>query len=340
MVIDLPAHSKPSRSFNAIIAWCLQRPSTFTFMLIVIVCVTVGAINPAFLQLSNLFDIARASVVVGLFALGVLIVLASGGLDVSFTAIAALCMYAVTKFVLWYWPDAPVIAMFIASACGGAILGGINGVLVHSLKTSSLIVTIGTQYLYRGGLLTFIGTALYMNIPEQLEQFGKSPLYPVSNINQGITILPLFFLILVFASLLTWWLLNRTLLGRAIFAIGGNSDIAQRLGFDVRGVQIFVFTYAGLLAGIAGMVHVASNRIANPFDLNGLELTVIAAVILGGARITGGSGTVLGTLMGVVLVVLVNNVLILVGIPSTWQKVIIGAFIIAAGSAFGWRKYR
>ncbi|WP_029816511.1 ABC transporter permease subunit, partial [Yersinia pestis] len=82
------------------------------------------------------------------------------------------------------------------------------------------------------------------------------------------------------------------------------------------------------------------NRIANPFDLNGLELTVIAAVILGGARITGGSGTVLGTLMGVVLVVLVNNVLILVGIPSTWQKVIIGAFIIAAGSAFGWRKYR
>ncbi|AHK20921.1 sugar ABC transporter permease [Yersinia similis] len=340
MVIDLPVHTKPSRSFNTLIEWCLHRPSTFTFILIIIVCLTVGVINPAFLQLSNLFDIARASVVVGLFALGVLIVLASGGLDVSFTAIAALCMYGVTKFVLLYWPDAPVIAMFIASGCGGAILGGINGVLVHSLKTSSLIVTIGTQYLYRGLLLTFIGTALYMNIPEQLEQFGKSPLYIVSNINQGITILPLFFLILVFASLLTWWLLNRTLLGRAIFAIGGNSDIAQRLGFDVRVVQIFVFAYAGLLAGIAGMVHVASNRIANPFDLNGLELTVIAAVILGGARITGGSGTVLGTLMGGGLVVLVNNVLILVGIPSTWQKVIIGAFIIAAGTAFGWRKYR
>lgn len=75
---------------------------------------------------------------VGLFALGVLIVLASGGLDVSFTAIAALCMYAVTKFVLWYWPDAPVIAMFIASACGGH-LGRINGVLVHSLKPHRLL---------------------------------------------------------------------------------------------------------------------------------------------------------------------------------------------------------
>lgn len=345
MSIDIPAKTKQSWSFKAVKEWCLfwsdkwlHQPSTFTFMLIVIVCAVVGTINPVFLQLSNLFDIARASVVVGLFALGVLIVLASGGLDVSFTAIAALCMYGVTKFVLLYWSDAPVIVMFIASACTGAILGGINGVLVHSLKTSPLIVTIGTQYLYRGLLLTFIGTALYMNIPAQLERFGKSPLYTVSNINQGITILPLFFLILVFASLLTWWLLKRTLLGRAIFAIGGNSEIAQRLGFNVRMTQIFVFTYAGLLAGIAGMVHVASNRIANPFDLNGLELNVIAAVILGGARITGGNGTVLGTLMGVVLVVLVNNVLILVGIPSTWQKVVIGAFIIVAGTAFGWRK--
>lgn len=87
------------------------------------------------------------------------------------------------------------------------------------------------------------------------------------------------------------------------------------------------------------MVHVASNRIANPFDLNGLELTVIAAVILG-AHVLPAAVVRFGHPHGVVLVVLVNNVLILVGIPSTWQKVIIGAFIIAAGSAFGWRKYR
>jgi simple sugar transport system permease protein len=156
----------------------------------------------------------------------------------------------------------------------------------------------------------------------------------------GRVILPGFFLVLVAATILTWWLLNRTLMGRAVFAIGGSLSIAQRLGFNVRTVHVFVFAYAGLLAGLAGVVHVASNRLANPFDLNGMELDVIAAVILGGARITGGSGTVAGTLLGVVLVTLVNNVLILVGVPSTWQKVIIGTFIVAAGALFGIRRAR
>lgn len=318
----------------------VQRPSAFTLLLIVLVSLIVGAINPAFLQLSNLFDMARASVVTGLFALGVLVVLASGGLDVSFTAIAALCMYAITKMALLYWPSAPVAVILLAAACGGTILGTINGVLVHWLRTSSLIVTIGTQYVYRGVLLTFIGTALFMNLPASLESFGQLALINTQSANGGRVILPAFFLVLVAAVAATWLLLNRTLMGRAVFAVGGSPSIAERLGFNVRTVRVFVFAYAGLLAGVAGVVHVASNRLANPFDLVGTELDVIAAVILGGARITGGSGTVIGTLLGVVLVVLVNNVLILVGVPSTWQKFIIGAFIVTAGAFFGMRRSR
>lgn len=103
-------------------------------------------------------------------------------------------------------------------------------------------------------------------------------------------------------------------------------------------MQLFVFAYAGLLAGIAGMVHVSSNRLANPFDLSGTELGVIAAVVLGGARITGGAGSVIGTILGVILVTLVNNVLILAGIPSTWQTFVVGCFIILAGTVFATRK--
>jgi simple sugar transport system permease protein len=179
-----------------------------------------------------------------------------------------------------------------------------------------------------------------MNIPESLESFGKFTLVNMASSQGGRVVLPGFFLVLVAAALLTWWLLNRTMMGRAVFAIGGSLSIAQRLGFNVRTVHVFVFSYAGFLAGIAGVIHVASNRLANPFDLNGMELDVIAAVILGGARITGGSGTVAGTLLGVVLVTLVNNVLILAGVPSTWQKVIIGTFIVAAGALFGIRRTR
>ena len=139
-------------------------------------------------------------------------------------------------------------------------------------------------------------------MPLPIEDFGKLELWRVQTDNGSIAILPAYVLVLVAAALATWWILNRTLMGRAIFAIGGNASIAERLGYDARKVQVFVFGYAGLLAGIAGMLHVASNRLANPFDLTGNELGVIAAVVLGGARITGGSGSVIGTILGVVLV--------------------------------------
>jgi simple sugar transport system permease protein len=126
-------------------------------------------------------------------------------------------------------------------------------------------------------------------------------------------------------------------MGRAVYAIGGSLPIAERLGYDLKKVHLFVFGYAGFLSGLAGIVHVSSSRLANPFDLVGSELDVIAAVILGGARITGGSGSVAGTLLGVLLVTLINNVLILAGVPSTWQKVIVGAFIVIAGGLFATR---
>src|ERR1019366_918478 len=109
-------------------------------------------------------------------------------------------------------------------------------------------------------------------------------------------------------------------------------------GYDLRKVHIFIFAYAGLLAGVARMLHVSSNRLANPFDLSGTELGVIAAVVLGGARITGGAGSVIGTLLGVVLVTLVNNVLILAGIPTTWQTFLVGCFIVRAGTVFATRE--
>lgn len=311
-----------------------RYPEAFAALLIVVLCVGVGLLNPAFWQLANLFDILRASVVRGLFALGVLMVLAAGGLDVSFSAIAALVMYAVTKAVTLFAPDTGMVLIFIMSAAGGALLGALNGVLVNTLKAPSLIVTIGTQYAYRGFLLTFIGTALFMNIPPAMDHFGQWSLMSRTAENGFTVQLPGFALVLAVAAVATWAMLRFTLIGRAVYAVGGRPDIAERLGYRVSSVQLFVFAWAGMLAGIAGIIHVSSNRLANPFDLAGIELSVIAAVILGGARITGGSGSVLGTLLGVVLITLVNNVLILIGIPSSWQTAILGLFILCAGVFF------
>ncbi|WP_244158504.1 ABC transporter permease [Caballeronia fortuita] len=315
-------------------AQLMRNPEWFTVGLIVVTCLVVGSINPRFFQFATLFDMLHSATTVSLFALGTLVVLASGGIDVSFTAIAALTMYSITKAVFAWWPECPFVLILLAGAIGGVILGIINGMLVHRLKAPSLIVTIGTQYLFRGLLLTFVGTQFFMNIPHSMDTFGRLPLFFYHTSDGLRAVLPVSVLALVIAAVVTWWLLNRTMMGRGVYAMGGSLAIAERLGYNLRAIHLFVFGYTGLLAGVAGILHVSTNRLANPFDLVGTELDVIAAVILGGARITGGTGTVVGTLLGVVLVTLINSVLILIGVPSTWQKVIIGAFILVAGTLF------
>jgi simple sugar transport system permease protein len=315
----------------------IRRPEFITLALILLFAGLVTAINPAgFFTLRNLFDVLRNLGQVGIFALGTLLVLAAGGIDVSFPAIAAFALYATSKLVIAIWPGAPFPVALMISLTIGVLLGLLNGFFVYRFKVPSLIVTIGTQYLYRGFLLAFIGTAHIMNIPSSMDDFGRWNLIQTST--NGVRLsLPMSVLILVLVAGVTWYILNRTLLGRAVYAVGGSIPIAERLGFSVRTVQLFVFGYAGLLAGLGGLVHASSNRLANPFDLVGTELDVIAAVVLGGARVTGGTGTVLGTLLGVVLIIIINNSLILMGVPSTWQKVVIGAIILLASGVFSRR---
>lgn len=317
-----------------------KHPETITFVLLVAICIVVALVNPDFLQPSTLVDIGRASVVMGLFALGVFIILAAGGIDVSFTAIAAFAMYSLTVVVLNHFPGMPMIVILLMSIISGMVLGIVNGLLVHHLKVPSLIVTIGTQYLFRGILLSFIGTVWIMSLPPQMSAFGRMPLLQFESANGALVTLPMYFLVLPAAALVTWWVLNRTLMGRAIFAVGGNANIAGRLGYNLRTVHIFLFGYAGALAGLAGIIHACANRQANPFDLVGTEINVIAAVVLGGARITGGTGTVLGTILGVLLIVVVNSVLVMVGIPSTWQRLVVGIFILFAAAFFVTRQQK
>jgi simple sugar transport system permease protein len=315
----------------------VRRPEFVTLGLIVIFSVLVAIINPQFLSPKTITDTLRASLTTGIFALGVLLVLAAGGIDVSFTAIAIFALYSTVQLTLAVWPGAPFIVMVAVALTMGLLMGLLNGFLVYRFKVPSLIVTIGTQYLFSGFLKAFIGSRHIMDIPAGLDAAGTLTLFQTTTANGSRISVPLLFLVLVLATVVTWFILNRTLLGRAVYAVGGSVPIAERLGFSVRTVMLFVFGYAGLLAGLGGILHGALNRQANPSDLVGSELNVIAAVVLGGARITGGTGTVLGTLLGVVLIELLTNNLILMGVPSTWQKVVIGAIILAASGVFAGR---
>jgi simple sugar transport system permease protein len=333
-VTAAPANPPPlARAWRAV----SSKPEFITLGLIVVLCLVIGLLEPRFFSPQNMVGTIRTTTRLGLFALGVLLVLAAGGIDVSFTAIGVFALYTTTTLTLALFPDAPYIVMVLIAMAMGAVLGLLNGFMVWRFAVPSLIVTIGTQYLYTGFLKTFVGTKHIMDIPDSMDAAGTAALLQFSTADGVRVTLPLLFVVLILAACITHYVLNYTLMGRAVYAVGGSSPIAQRLGFSVRTVQLFVFAAAGVLAGLGGMVHGSLNRLANPSDLVGTELDVIAAVVLGGARVSGGRGTVLGALLGVVLVVLINNSLILIGVSSTWQKVVIGAVILVASGVFSRR---
>ena len=304
------------------------RNETLVTLILLAFCAVTAAIDPHFLSVPTLFDLLRNATVMAIFSVGVLLVLASGGIDVSFTAIAAFAMYVATKaMVALGFGDSMLVAILLAGGIG-LLLGLINGFFIATMKLPTMIVTLGTLNAFQGFLLTFVGTVLITQVPLGMRSFSRTMLVRMETADGSIVSLPVAFLILVIVATVTGLLLNRTMLGRSIYALGGAPESAARVGVRVVAVQYFIYAYVGALSGIAGIVHGAMARVANPFDLVGLELSVIAAVVLGGARLSGGHGTLFGTLLGVALVVVINNSLITLGIPTTWQNVVTGLLIL------------
>lgn len=295
--------------------------------------VLIGAVNPAFYSLGNVFNLLRGTVILGIFALGVLIVIISGNIDISFTAIAAFAMYCTGKLMLRYFPDGPLVAALGVAGVIGILLGAVNALFVAFFRMPALIVSLGTASAIRGFMLAFIGVRIINNLPDAHIAFSRASLVELTDSAGRIVALPAAFLIYVVLALLTWLLLRYTMVGRGIFALGGDPVAAERAGFNVRGLQVFIFCLVGFLSGIAGVLHSTYMRNANPFDIVGTELTVIAAVVLGGASITGGKGSVFGTVIGVLFIVVIQNSLILTGIPSYWQRVATGLIIVLSTAA-------
>lgn len=316
------------------------RNETLVAGVIVLFCVIATISDPRFFTITTVSDLLRASIVIGILAVGAMLVLVSGGIDVSFTAIAVFAMYSSTVLFLTIWPGAPWPVIFAMSVIFGAILGAINGFFIAFLGLPTLIVTLGTLSVFRGFLLTFIGSQRISDLPPAMRDFSRGVLARGTTEAGSFYSIPWAVLALVFVIVLTWFILRKTMLGRSIYAIGGSVESARRIGINVKWTQLFVYVYVGALAGLAGIIHGSVGRMADPFSLVGLELSVIAAVVLGGARLIGGYGTLTGTLLGVALIVIVQNSLIVIGIPTTWQSVTIGILILLGTGVPAYRAKR
>ncbi len=316
----------------------LRRSETVIFLVVLVAVVAIGIINPAAWELGNIFSLLRANVITGIMALGVLTVLISGGIDVSVPYFAMAAMY-VTLLGMLNIGYSGVALPFIAATLIGLLLGVLNAFFVDSIRMIPLIVTLGTGTMVRGFLLGVIGTA-NINIdrmPQSLMHFASLSLVKLAQ-PDGSTIelsaMPVTYLAL---ALLVHLLLRYTMIGRGVYAMGADKEAARRAGFDVRRVTYFAYCLSGALAGFAGLLYVSMSSLANPRDLAGTEIDVLAAVVLGGASIFGGRGSVLGTMLGVFILVLVHNSLIILHVSTTWQRVAVGAIVIVATAATAWR---
>jgi simple sugar transport system permease protein len=304
-----------------------NNEGTLALVLLALVA-TISIVNPVFFSLTTMFSIMRGSLVPLIFALGVLIVIISGGIDVSFAAIAIFSAYTTVKIAQDGNFDPGLIGITIIAAFFGAMLGFLNGAAIAWFRLPTLIVTLGTQTLFRGILLAYVGSKYIANPPISLDEVAKTNIVSIVNEQERGAFLHVLVVPVAILAILVAWLLKKTMFGIAIYAIGGDSESARRVGFPVIRVQVLVYMLVGVLAAIAGVFHVTLGRNANPQDLVGNELDVIAAVVLGGASVFGGRGSVLGTVLGVLLIQVINNSLILAGVPTAWQRAAVGVLLI------------
>ena len=207
-------------------------------------------------------------------------------------------------------------------------MGALNGFLIAFLRLPTLVVTLGTASLYTG-LMFGAFAASASDVPPAIVAHGKETLFTAVNAQLGLSSnMPSQVLILVGVFVLGFLFLRYTMLGRGIYAIGGDEAAAERAGFNVRAIKMFLYCLVGVLAGITGISRISMMAYADPSTFLGMELTVIAAVVLGGTRVTGGVGTLTGTALGVALMIILANSLILMGIPTYWTRVFTGAVII------------
>jgi len=288
-------------------------------LVFVLLCVVLTFANPFFLTEQNISNVLRQTSINGILAIGMTYVILTGGIDLSVGSVLAFSSMVAASLVSGEQPQGVFVAI-MAGLGTGAALGMVNGLLVSRFGVPPFVVTLGMLSVARG--LTFIytdGTPI-PNLSPAFRTIGQGFVGPVP--------VPVF--IFAGVALLFWWVLKYTTFGRYIYAVGGNERSARTSGVNTRGVLFGAYIIAGSLAGLAGLILTARTTSALPQAGVSYELDAIAAVVIGGTSLSGGTGSVLGTVIGALIIGVINNGLDLLGVSSYYQQVIKGVIIITA----------
>jgi ribose transport system permease protein len=305
------------------ISWLMSRQAFWVFLALVAACFFLTFATNSFATPSNLFNITRNFTFVAVIALGMTIVIISGGIDLSVGSVLCLCSMILAVVMHAGYS----IEVGIASAIGTAlIVGAINGVLIAYMGIPPFVVTLAMLSFARSlAMVASNNTVVFQFGPDQSKLLflgGGALLFGISN--------PVIYMIVL--ALITGFMLRWTRFGRYVFAIGGNEKAAILTGVPVRRVKLAVYMVSSLSAGLAGIIETGWLGAVTTNLGSGMELQVIAATVIGGANLAGGVGTAFGALVGSALIEVIRNSLGLLGISAFWQGAFVGAFIIVAVS--------
>lgn len=284
---------------------------------VIALCGIFALFSPNFLRLENLANIGRQSAALALVAWGATMVIISAGIDLSPGSVVAFVSVVATTVLKAYG----VILGIVAGIGVGLLFGLLNGVFVSRLRLPPFIVTLGTMSIARGAALTYTGGVPVFGV--------RSPFFAWLGSGQ-IAGVPVIVIIAFVGFVVTYFLVSRTRLGVYTYAIGGNETASRWAGIPVDRYKVYIYSYAGLLTGVAGVVLAARVNSGQPLLGTGLELQAIASVCIGGTSLFGGKGSLLGTLFGVLLIGVLNNGLNILGISSFVQQIIVGFTILIA----------
>ncbi|MBW9115600.1 ABC transporter permease [Rhizobium cauense] len=306
----------------------LGHTTEFTLLAVMtVLCIVLSFQTDRFLTVSNAFDVLNVSAVNIIFAVGLLVVLISGGIDISFAVAASVVQY-VTALALGALGGGNWAEGFILAGAVGIGLGLINAALVYRLHIISIVATISTFNIFFGLLMFFTkGVSIY-DLPEWLTT--RVVFYEREMADGSWVELTLPVVVMILCCVATWFMISRTTIGRQLYAFGDNPEGARRFGINIGAMHYISFGWLGLMAGIAGLMQAHYAEEVVPNALYGRELDVLAATVLGGARLGGGKGSVIGCVLGVLMVSITQNGLNLMGVSPFAFKMIVGAIILIA----------
>ncbi|TVQ40402.1 MAG: ABC transporter permease [Spirochaetaceae bacterium] len=310
-------------TLTGILTWYRRQAKSSTFgvaLILLALCIVLALSTDRFLTQTNLFSVMRAFSFIAIIAIGECMVIISGGVDLSVGSIFGFSGL-ITAIALnrWSWSIPGGIALGMAVGTG---FGMVNGTLITRLRIPPFIATLGMLSVVRG--LAYAITSGYpVRTPSPYNVLGQGYLGPVP-----YPVIYMAALAVVFSVFL-----KKTVQGRRIYAIGGNEQASAISGIRVNRVKMLVYTLAGLLAGISGVISIARLGVAQSTAGLGWELDVVAAVIIGGASLSGGKGTILGAILGAAIMGVLRNGLVLLNVSPYWQQAVIGLVIIIAIAA-------